>query len=288
MSKPNYKMNYGLEEFFMRIVKALWVVITVLVLCACSNAGKSAIKTEARDVSFDDVKKILGVDILALLNALDTETIGDNLLNTEISLTSCNFSRTDGKKEDYVLQVLYNLFSTNHPRQLICWYIKDNDQYRMVREDRSSLFPNEIKPIDVDGDGQSEFLEYFNEDKYLPRVEIIRYEKNGFKSIFRQVLGYYSFMDPYNFENKMEFVKNKQGGLDISFTIQTSFNEERLKDLKTNQTDEYNRYIRMKELPKPVHQNVLYTFDGKMYQPDRKVYDVTQFLSDDVLVGVWS
>lgn len=310
----------------MRIVKALLVVSIIFSLCACGNAEKPGIKTdasvsptteltlppvpptsvveespeptlteeatvrptmEASGVSFEKIKKILGVDILALLNALDNETMGNNLQYTEISLTACNFSRTDGKKEDYVLQVLYNIFSNNHTRKLVCWYIKENGQFRMVREDRSSFIQNEIKPIDVDGDGQSEFLEYFYEDKYLPRVEIIRYEKNGFQSIFRQVLGYYFFMDPYNFENKMEFVKNKHGGLDISFTIQTSFNEEKLKDLKNSKPDEYNRYMRMKKLPKPVHQKVLYTFEGKMYQPDRKVYDVTQFFSDYILAGMW-
>lgn len=233
-------------------------------------------------VPVTEVNKTLGIDLLQLLHETDPNIVGDGTIYN-IDLKKCSFCGPRNKKEDYLLSVAYNRELGNdysYP-SVTYWFAKTGNHFTKKYEVLSTKLEwTSNNEVDIDMDGKSEFV-LQTEQKYFSTVKIIRYDGSIFQSIFEQDLINANPQGLCSYENEMKFVKNKSRHLDILFTVHTRINMDLYKQNKSKYPDE--SIMKETELPKPVNQEVLFTFDGTIYKPNKIVNDYNRFVKDGLL-----
>ena len=130
--------------------------------------------------------------------------------------------------------------------------------------------------IDIDSDSIQEILikedDSGNQGTHF-YMTLWKYIQGQFQVVFQQGLDEGGGVFPYSYSNRYSFVKNANNPLllDIRFTVDAgvAIHDD---DYDQKSVEKISRGYGI-ELPKHVHQEVLFSFDGSRYVPTVEVYD---------------
>jgi hypothetical protein len=235
---------------------------------------------------FSSINAVLGIRLEQLLRDFYPEETRngaqEKIREMEYKAMRVNFSRHKGRSDYLVKANIYTDWWKVNATVLLA-YVRIENSYRLTFKWIGFNKNFDVHPvlIDVDPDGKKEFLletDGSRNQSTAVKVTVWRYNGERFVPVFQQGVeeGYALF--PYAYGNSYAFVKNEKNSklMDIRYRIRTEVDKTLL--------PEYRKTGGNVEMPKPFQDEIRFHFNGKVYVPNKPVYDyrkpLRQFLEN--------
>lgn len=228
------------------------------------NWGNSAGK-------FDSINEILQINVYDIVvNLYENKECGMNRMkqieNIDLKIDNTNFSDEGGILQDYFITVGIKSDWWKDDALIILVFIYNEGEYRLAYEYLHGLAkPMNVNLMDIDTDTKSEIVieEDFSGNQAMDNtVRILKYNGSEFVTIFEEGLSQCCGTFPYSYANSYQFVRNKENPklFDIVFSVKTVIDD----DLMNEFDDDYT-------FPKPINDQVIFTFNGQRYLSNKEV-----------------
>jgi hypothetical protein len=264
-----------------------------LLLCVLILGHSGTILSQRRAEKFVEIDRILKIDLEKSLRDIffnhyhNSKHRPSKIDSISLQIQKQNLSRPYGSKEDYV--ILADLEAGwKEETTIILGFIYTDSKYaqRFKWQGWNAGYGVRPKFVDIDSDSVQEILiieDDSGNNSMHQYMRIWKYIDKQFREVFKQHLAEGGGSFPYIYKNHYSFRQNPHDPKlqDIQFTVDAGT------DLFM-ESDQTEYQAALKEygvgMPKHVRQEVVFSFNGAAYVPNKTVYDyrkpIRQFLHE--------